>query len=430
MIDKSQGFNDAPPPYQHHDVLQSSSDSKVNLSHHDTPDPSQTSRSSHSKRPSKASRKPAAPSRWFPTSIFGLSKTAKQVRSATQEFLRDLLSQARPSEHEWLSLLSNCADTCNAQGLSFSALLQEPFVEGHLPVYWAILKRPPPPAVAAAASVAKTDHTSPASNSDPDALVLAILDASLPINAASVGDARLACVTVSDNALFVRLGQRYEAFSPRSGTDRVLLGGSDTVDTVSVEEARGSGSNISAAFTVRFSITQFQLRMRVSKQARIEFIARGRLWYLAFSVAGTNTGPPAGEWLVSLGLVEPSSPTWVDARLCIVDRSPPSSPPSTLDPSSAAYRMTQRAGLPLPPKHPTSGKHRNTVSLPIKTTNFQLSPGGPTREVIVSLDKVLFGATLQNDATSFVDTHGILNAELEVKLQKSHDLLDANCIIC
>jgi hypothetical protein len=39
--------------------------------------------------------------------------------------------------------------------------------------------------------------------------------------------------------------------------------------------ARNSGSNISAAFTVRFSFTQFQLRMRVSKQARIEFIARG-----------------------------------------------------------------------------------------------------------------------------------------------------------
>jgi hypothetical protein len=273
MIDKSQGFfNDAPPPYQH--VLQSSSDSKVNLSH--TPDPSQTSRTFHSRRPPKACRKAAAPSRWFPTSIFGLSKTAKQVRSATQEFLRDLLSQARPSEHEWLSLLSNCADTCDAQGLSFSALLQEPFVEGHLPVYWAILKRLPA-AAASAAAVGKTDHhhTTPASNSDPDVLVLALLDASLPINAASVADARLACVTVSDNALFVRLGQRYEAFSPRSGTDRVLLGGSDTVDTVSVEESRGSGSNISAAFTVRFSITQFQLRMRVSKQVRIEFIARG-----------------------------------------------------------------------------------------------------------------------------------------------------------
>jgi hypothetical protein len=34
-----------------------------------------------------------------------------------------------------------------------------------------------------------------------------------------------------------------------------------------------------------------------------------------------------------------------------------------------------------------------------------------------------------HSATSFVDADGTLNAELEVKLQKTHDL-DANCIIC
>ena len=121
-------------------------------------------------------------------------------------------------------------------------------------------------------------------NRDPDALVLAILDASLPLNALSVADARLACVTVSDNALFVRLGQRYEAFSPRSGTDKVLLGGNDIVDTISVVEARGAGGSPAAGFSVHFSLTQFQLRMRVSKQARIEFIARG-------------TYPPPHVWI-------------------------------------------------------------------------------------------------------------------------------------
>ncbi len=133
-------------------------------------------------------------------------------------------------------------------------------------------------------------------------------------------------------------------------------------------------------------------------------LCTGRLWYLVFSVAGPNTGPHlctsrAGEWIVSLGLVEPSSPTWVDARLSIVDQSPPPppSPPSTLHASSVAYRVTQHAGLPLPPKHPASGKHRNTASLPIKTTSSQLAPSGPTREVVVSLDKFLFGATLQHE---------------------------------
>ena len=425
MIDKSQGFNDsldAPPPYQ--PSQKSTSDSKVNLC--PSPDPSSTPRPTLSKRHPKARTRAAAPSRWFPPSIFGLSKTAKQVRAATQEFLRDLLSQARPTEHEWLALLGNCADTCNAQGLSFSAILQEPFVEGHLPVYWAILKRHAATAAGttAPAAPAKKDHMAPApAPSDPDALVLALLDASFPLNAATVADARLACITVSDNALFVRLGQRYEAFTPRCGTDKVLLGGADAVDPIIVEEIHSGAGAAAAAFNVRFSITQFQLRMRVSKQARIEFIARGtsrlvhffselggraqicsvsrlgRLWYLAFSVAGVNTGPSqctsrAGEWLVSLGLGENSSPTWVDARLSIVDRSPPPHPPSTQDHPSAAHRA--HVGLPSPPKHPHSGKHHN-ASLHIKTSNYQISPNGPAPEIVVSLDKFLFGATLHNE---------------------------------
>ena len=282
MIDKSQGFNDvdAPPPYQH--ALRSSSDSKVNLA---SPSASlsstsrSSSRSTLSKRQPNARTKPTTSSRWFPTSIFGLSKTAKQVRSATQGLLRDLLWQARPCEHEWVSVLGHCADTCSAHGLNFSTLIQEPFVEGHLPIYWAILKRPTssPPAPAPA----KGDHTTTPSPGDHDAFVLAIMDASIPLSSQSIADARLACMTVSDNTLFQRLGRRYEAFSPRSGTDRVLLGGSDAVDTVEVMETRGGGGAAAgAAFSVRFSITQFQLRMRVSKLARIEFIARGT--YSAF----------------------------------------------------------------------------------------------------------------------------------------------------
>ncbi|KAI9461251.1 hypothetical protein BJY52DRAFT_218228 [Lactarius psammicola] len=422
MIDKSEGFKDAPPSYQH--VLQSSSttlaDSKSDPRLGAGPNPDATL-SSHTttgtkRHYTKVRTKATNPSRWLPTSIFGLSKTAKQVRGTTQSLLRDLLSQARPSEHEWLSVLTSCAEACDAQGLSFSAVLQEPFVEGHLPVYWAVLKRPVLPI--------KIDHMTP--TSDPDTFVMAILDASLPLNAQSVADARLACMTVSDNALFVRLGQRYEAFSPRVGPDKVLLGGADTVDSVTVDEPHNS----SGAFTVHFSLTQFPLRMRVSKSARVEFIARGRLWQLVFAVAGAPGAPHlnpghVGEWLISLSLSEPSSPAWVDARLSIVDRSLPP-PPSAPDPPQTTPRLR---GLPLPPKHPNQGKQRPTVSLPIKTGIHQISPNGPLREIVVSLEKFTFGTTLQNDASSYVDMDGALNAQLEVKLQKSSDT-DSNCIIC
>lgn len=415
MIDKSEGFKDAPPSYQH--VLQSSSKSPQAVSNPEAtlsprPPPTTAGPKRHSAR---VRTKATAPSRWLPTSIFGLSKTAKQVRSTTQSLLRDLLSQARPSEHEWLSVLTSCADACNAQGLSFSALLQEPFVEGHLPVYWAVLKRPAVPV--------KADHTTPPG--DPDSLVLAILDASLPLNAQSVADARLACMTVSDNALFVRLGQRYEDFSQRLGTDRMLLGG-DTVDSVRVDEPHNGGTT----FAVQISLTQFPLRMRVSKLARVEFVARGRMWHLVFAVAGAPGAPPhplplrAGDWLVSLGLSEQSSPAWVDARLSIVDQSAP--PP---DPPQTSPRIALRGlPVPLPPKHPSHGP-RPTVSLPIKTGAAQISPNGPLREIVVSLEKFQFGTTLQNDASSYVDADGMLNAKLEVKLQKA-SYTDTNCIIC
>jgi hypothetical protein len=262
MIDKSQGFKDAPPSYQH--VLQSSTtDPRVVPNPEATLSPRRLTSQPTPRHSAKVRTKVTAPSRWLPTSLFGLSKTAKQVRSTTQSLLRDLLSQARPSEQEWLSVLTSCAEACTAQGLNFSALLQEPFVESHLPVYWAVLKRPAVPI--------KADHRTP--TGDPDALVLAILDASLPLNAQSIADARLGCMTLSDNALFVRLGQRYEDFSQRLGTDKMLLGGSETVDSVKVDEPHNGGG----AFTVHISLTQFPLRMRVSKLARVEFIARGAL---------------------------------------------------------------------------------------------------------------------------------------------------------
>jgi hypothetical protein len=66
----------------------------------------------------------------------------------------------------------------------------------------------------------------------------------------------------------------------RRALGQVLIGGSDKVDAISVEEARGGGSNISAVFMARFSITQSQLRIHVSKQARIEFLARGKFFGL------------------------------------------------------------------------------------------------------------------------------------------------------
>ena len=124
------------------------------------------------------------------------------------------------------------------------------------------------------------------------------------------------------------------------------------------------------------------------------------MWHLVFAVAGAPGAPPhplplrAGDWLISLGLSEQSSPAWVDARLSIVDHSLPPPPDSPQTSPRVALR-----GLPvsIPPKHPSHGRPRPTVSLPIKTGAAQISPNGPVREIVVSLDKFQFGTTLQNE---------------------------------
>ena len=52
----------------------------------------------------------------------------------------------------------------------------------------------------------------------------------------------------------------------------MLLGGTDTVDPIIVEEIHNGMGATSSAFNMRFPITSFQLHMRISKQATIESI--------------------------------------------------------------------------------------------------------------------------------------------------------------
>ena len=56
---------------------------------------------------------------------------------------------------------------------------------------------------------------------------------------------------------------------------KVLLGGADAVDPIILEETQSGADATSFAFNVRSSMTPFQLLMRVSEHAVIEFIARG-----------------------------------------------------------------------------------------------------------------------------------------------------------
>ncbi|TFY63935.1 hypothetical protein EVG20_g6122 [Dentipellis fragilis] len=394
-----------------------------------------------SRKSSKSSSKSKgkASARWF--SFGGLSKNAKQVHATVQGLVRELVKQSPSSE--FASVLASCAEACDAQGLGFSSILQDPFIEGHLPVYWAILKRP--------AEVAKAPTQVPGIELEGDAFVMALLAASSPMSAQTIAEVRLACVLNSDHGLFQRIRRRFRPFAPLSGTDEMLLSDrgvevAGACDLVTVEEIRGDVG----AFVASFDIILFQLRMRVSKTVKIEFIARGRLWYILFRTAPPNTnGHRAGSWLVTLGLTDNSSPTHLDSRLLIEDAGesrpslehPPSAPGVPHTPASPS--LTPRISLPSipllsvppPPQHPSrrsshSKKPRPTISLRIKTGSKMLAPpvlpSSAPSEITVSLEESLLGASLQYENSSYIDSEGTLKARLEARLAKP----DSDCIIC
>jgi hypothetical protein len=144
--------------------------------------------------------------------------------------------------------------------VDFSAVLQEPLIEGQIPVYWAILNR-------AATSPEVDDDTL-------NALIFTLLNASGSLKKTTNDSVRLACMWTSNNALLQHLFWQLPGLSPLSMSDRMLLGPTGG-DVVNVEETRdGSG-----AFVAHVNIRRFRLRMNSSKLIKIEFITFGRPYY-------------------------------------------------------------------------------------------------------------------------------------------------------
>ena len=180
-----------------------------------------------------------------------------QAREFVRTSIESLLFRGLTSDEERTSVFSQCFQACNDCGLDLSAVLQEPFIEGELPVHWAILNRP-----------AKTPEV------DDEALnvfIITLLNTCGSLNEASVDSVRLACMWTSNNTLLQHLFWQFPDLSPLSISDRMLLG-SFGGDVVEVGETRdGTGS-----FAVHVKIRRFRLRMNSSKAIKIEFITFGR----------------------------------------------------------------------------------------------------------------------------------------------------------
>ncbi|KZO91039.1 hypothetical protein CALVIDRAFT_542194 [Calocera viscosa TUFC12733] len=239
------------------------------------------------------------------------ARTDAEVKKTVQSLIKDVITD--PSRADTLPILQSCLSACRARGVSFEDLVQRPFIDGHTPLYWAILgsrkKHPDNSSIDGAHSVL-------------DFLV------SFPLNDRTTLEACQACMLNSDNELFQRL-RLSPGFTKTTFADTVIADGAVN-EPVLVEHVPNAGAG---EFTISFTITNWISRMRVAKGVAVDFIARGRGWRLEFSVAPeydvVNNIQP-GAWCAVLRLLKGSERTFVSAQIEIqpaAQRSRPGSEP-------------------------------------------------------------------------------------------------------
>ncbi|KAI0740850.1 hypothetical protein C8Q76DRAFT_205042 [Earliella scabrosa] len=323
-------------------------------------------------------------------SVFARARKAVEAKKTVLEVLRDLVKQ--PDTPRACLLLNACADACTTYKHSLPTLLQEKTIEGRTPLYWAIINRP-----------ACSDDT-------PD-IVSLLISHTAPLTDATIDEVRLACLHVSDNALFQRLRSSSE-FAPLSGKDEIVAGGTKTMDVVVVEDAEHDA----AAFIVKLRVPMFQKRMRVSEEIRLEFIAKGRLWELTFLVVKSldkrlnyESKFREGSWVVKLALLRHSSPTWIDGAYLIIDD--PCARDSTPEPNPQI-------------KVPLESKHQLTA--PYSSGSYD------GKMVAVAFETHAEMNTLQFTSCPYLDADGALVARVEGRLVRPQGAVDpqSGCIVC
>lgn len=326
-------------------------------------------------------------SSWYIFDRVQQARTAQQVKVTVVSLIRDVVKQAELDAFS--TILQNCSEICKTYGIDFGELLREQSIEGHSPIYWAIIK-----------------HTSDGPSTEGSDLVRTLLRLAAPFNNAALSEIRLACLQNSDHAQFQRLKP---FFSRLSGAEDILLGGSHPPDEIVVEEKAGG----EGAFIARFHIAMFQKRMNISKDVKLEFIARGkcgksmgmaiylshylgRLWLLRFIVVKQNdrrTGfhyQLPGTWAVTLSLLEHSPPTAIDSRLLIEEPQ---------DSDRALSEHLRDSSTPSTPTSSRSGRTtpKPTISLRLKSSSHLAPRQGHNHgdTIVVPLSESLMANSLQ-----------------------------------
>ncbi|KIM71381.1 hypothetical protein PILCRDRAFT_17120 [Piloderma croceum F 1598] len=342
----------------------SSSSSTASKTHPVTPDPG-TLTSTTTPTIDKA------PSFW---SKFFMKKTTI-AHSTILNLVRDIVKQQPPTPSA-SDILDSCLDACNAYNTSFSSLLQQKSIENHTPFTTIPLH---------------------------------------PLDTIHHIRIRHACLLMSDQALF-QWFKLCPSYSPLSGTDEMILGTRISPDTINVGYV---GENSKGGFVMNFKILAFQKRMRVGNKVELEFIARSRMWRLAFGVDWSSS-----KWAVTLSILKHSPETWVDSHLILDEVSPRCSiTPTTPTTASSSLRINA-ATIPNSNAQSASGQHTQNPAKPtgkpinirLRTTHSELTTWSSIEAL---LEESSAGSSLQYDGCSYLDAGGTLKGRLKAQLVKS-----------
>ncbi|KAF9230418.1 hypothetical protein BU15DRAFT_15690, partial [Melanogaster broomeanus] len=229
-----------------------------------------------------------------------------QVQQTILSLVYDLVINLQLPNIMIPGLLFSCEDACKTYNLNFSALLQEQAIEGHTPMYWAVIN-------CCAISPSLLEHAA-------------------SLTWASKLDIHLACLVSSNQELFQVMKYRQTVSSVCKGADMLVLGSTPS-DNISVHEVPYA-PNENSAFIAKIQINMWQKRMHVSGQVSVEFIAKGthcfmlgstciysasgRIWSLNFFSGPVIDGcESVGAWWVALSLLEQSPATFVDSVLAV-----------------------------------------------------------------------------------------------------------------
>ncbi|KAJ6630110.1 hypothetical protein B0H10DRAFT_1985031 [Mycena sp. CBHHK59/15] len=241
-----------------------------------------------------------------------LADVVWEVRKTVTGLVHDLVrDQTLDSNMSCSGILDSCSE--------------QSYIEGHTPLYWAIVKRP-------------SDESKPESFEAPP-LIRALLIYSAPLKDTTIKDIRLALAFPKPTTV-----PEFQALSQK---DRLLLGDSVPPDKISI----GPATRHDAPISVDFEFAHFQKRMRVSHLVKLDFISHARMWEISFFVAEGNRGLTDGQWAARIGLCENSPTTSMSAIYTLEQHaSPPleSAPENTSLTLSGKLTVDQNIDMALP----------------------------------------------------------------------------------